>query len=95
VDVLQACPTYNKFATHEYLLEHCYDAWKEGHDPTNFQKARALAVDTSKRIATGVLYQNEDVPNFYEELAPRRGVTTTPVEEVGIKDVSDYMKDFI
>ena len=32
VDVLQACPTYNHFATHDYLLEHCYDCWKEGEE---------------------------------------------------------------
>ncbi|MBI3331392.1 2-oxoacid ferredoxin oxidoreductase [Candidatus Peregrinibacteria bacterium] len=54
VDVLQACPTYNKFATHDYLLERCYDANAEGHDPTDFKKARVLATDTGKRISTGI-----------------------------------------
>ncbi|MFA6523300.1 MAG: thiamine pyrophosphate-dependent enzyme [Candidatus Peribacteraceae bacterium] len=95
VDVLQACPSYNKFATHEYLLERCYDSWKEGHDPKDLAKARHLACDTSQRIATGVLYQNQDVPNFYEELVARKGIETTPVEEVGIKDIGDLMKDFM
>jgi hypothetical protein len=42
-----------------------------------------------------VLYQNEDIPNFYEELVPRRGMETTPVDEVAIRDVSDLLKDFI
>jgi 2-oxoglutarate ferredoxin oxidoreductase subunit beta len=95
VDMLQACPSYNHFATHEYLLEKCYDAALEGHDPKDFQKARAIAVDTSKRIATGVLYQNEDIPNFFEELVPRRGVETTLVEEVSLRDVSELMKEFV
>lgn len=95
VDVLQACPTYNKFATHEYLLEKCYDANKEGHDPTDFKKARKLAIDTKKRIATGILFQREDVPNFYDRLVPRQGKTTTPVEEVQKGDVTELMKEFV
>lgn len=95
VDVLQACPTWNHFATHEYFLEHCYDANAEGHDPKSMAKARALAVDTSKRIATGILYQNEDIPSFYERLVPRQEKRTTPVEEVAITDVTALMERFI
>lgn len=96
VDLLQACPTYNHFATHQYLLDHCYDANAEGHDPKgDMTKARALAIDTSKRIACGVLYQREDVPSFYERLVPRQGKKTMPVDEVAIQDVSEFMKEFI
>lgn len=95
VDVLQACPTYNKFATHDYLLEKCYDANAEGHDPRDFTKARSIATDTSKRIATGILYQNEEMPSFYERLVPRQGKATSAVEEVAITDVSMLMKEFV
>jgi len=94
VDVLQACPTYNKFATHEWLLEHCYDANAEGHDSKNLELARKIAVDTSKRVATGILYQTEEIPAFHERLKPRQGVKTTPVEEVKIVDVSQWLKEF-
>lgn len=95
VDVLQACPTYNHFATHEMLLQKCYDISAEGHDTGDFTKARALAVDTKDRIATGVLYQDESLPSFYEELAPRKGKDTTPVDEVKITDISELMKEFV
>ncbi len=95
VDVLQACPTYNHFATHQYLLEHCYDANTEGHDPSDITKARALATDTSARIATGVLYQKTGQPSFYERLEPRKGVSITCVEEVGIRDINPLVGDFI
>ena len=94
VDILQACPTYNHFATHEYLMQHCYDVNAEGHDPKDFKKARALAVDSSKRIACGILFQREDVPNFYDRLLPRKGKKTVPTEEVRITDVSELMKVF-
>jgi 2-oxoglutarate ferredoxin oxidoreductase subunit beta len=93
VDFLQACPTWNKFATHEYLLEHCTPV--QNHDASDFAKARALAVDTSKTIATGVLYQREDLPDFYERLVPRQGRKTTAVDEVAITDVSKLMGQFL
>lgn len=89
VDILQACPTYNHFATHDWLLKMCRHVGPE-HDPKNFRAARQLAVDTHESIATGILYQNEDVPSFYEQLVPRQGKATTPVEEVAITDVSGF-----
>lgn len=96
VDVLQACPTYNHFATHEYLLEKCYDANAEGHDPAcDIANARALSLDVSQRIATGILYERKDVPSFYDRLVPRTGLETTAVEEVGIKDVSALWREFV
>lgn len=95
VDILQACPTWNHVATHEYFLERCYDVNAEGHDPSDFTRARAIAVDTSERISTGILYRTEDVPSFYERLIPRQGRATTPVEEVAITDVTKWMERFV
>jgi 2-oxoglutarate ferredoxin oxidoreductase subunit beta len=40
VEMLQACPTYNHFATHEYLLDRYFDANAEGHEPGNLSQAR-------------------------------------------------------
>jgi len=93
VDILQECPTYNKFATHDYLLARCYQV--ENHDASDFKKARELAVDTSEKIATGILYQNEEIPDFYERLVPRQGKMTQLVDEVQIQDVGGLMKAFI
>jgi 2-oxoglutarate ferredoxin oxidoreductase subunit beta len=95
VDILQACPTYNHFATHTMILERYYKVEDENHDASDFKKARALAVDTEKRIATGILYRREDVPNFYERLIPRQGKKTTPVQEVQKFDVTKLMEEFI
>lgn len=95
VDVLQACPSYNHFATHEFLLGKCHDVAATAHDPKDFAAARRLAVDTAEKIATGVLYRNEDVPDFYEELAARKGRDTTAVDEVRLYDVGDIMRDFV
>jgi len=95
VDVLQACPTYNKFATHESFLERVYDvAGDQAYDPADFGRARRTASDTGGRIATGVLYRRAGVPTFYDELAPRRGIETTAVEEVSVRDIAGMLKKY-
>lgn len=95
VDVLQACPTYNHFATHEYLLERCYDCNDEGHDPSDFAAARAIATaDTSEKIACGILYETQDIPSFYDRLEPRKGKETVLTEEVKKVDIKGFLKKF-
>lgn len=89
VDVLQACPTYNKFATHEYLLEKCYEA-----EASDFETARKTAVDTSEKIATGILYQDKTRPTFIDQLEARKGIDTRLVDEVKEFDVSAFLKRF-
>jgi 2-oxoglutarate ferredoxin oxidoreductase subunit beta len=95
VEMLQVCPTYNHFATHEYLLDRYFDANADGHDPGNLEQARALATRVQDRIACGILYQRGDAPDFYSRLIPRQGVETTCVEEVRRYDVSEYWKDLV
>lgn len=95
VEMLQACPTYDHFATHEYLLEKYFDANADGHDPSDLRQARILAAQAQDRIACGILYQREDIPDCYERLIPRRGLQTTCVQEVRKYDVSEYWKGLV
>jgi 2-oxoglutarate ferredoxin oxidoreductase subunit beta len=95
VEILQACPTYDHFATHEYLLERYFDANADGHDPSDLPQAKILAAQAQDRIACGILYQREDIPDFYERLIPRQGLQTTCVEEVRKYDVSEYWKGLV
>jgi 2-oxoglutarate/2-oxoacid ferredoxin oxidoreductase subunit beta len=94
VDFLQACPTYNHFATHDYLLNRVKPVGAE-HDIKDFKKARQIAVDTHESIATGILYQNEEMPDFYQRLVPRQGKETMPVDEVKITDVSGFFERMV
>ena len=95
VDILQACPTYNHVATHEFLLDRYFDANAQGHDVSNLAEARGIATSVEDRIACGVLYQRADIPDFYARLTPRAGVETTCVEEVRKYDVSQYFGQFL
>jgi 2-oxoglutarate ferredoxin oxidoreductase subunit beta len=89
VDMLQACPTYNHFATHQYLLERCKEV--TNHDASDFEAAKKLASESGATIPTGILYQNETIPSFYERLVPRQGKTTMPVDEVVPFDITPFL----
>jgi len=97
IDVLQACPTFNKQMTNKFLRERCYKVEEvAGYDHAHFEKARKLAVETSEKIAIGVLYKAANPRgSFYDRLVPRQGKTTTLVEEVKQVDVTELMKEFV
>ena len=87
--MLQACPTYNKFASHEYLLEKCYEV-----EASDCETARKTAVDTSEKISTGVLYQDKTRSTFIDQLEARKGIETRLVDEVSEVDVSALLAKF-
>lgn len=93
VDFLQACPTYNYFATHQYLMEHVYEP--TDHDTSDFKKARELAINTHEKIATGILYQNPDVPSFHDRLVPRNNKKTQLFDEVHPQNITELMNKLI
>lgn len=97
IDVLQACPTFNKQMTNKWLRERCYKVEETpGYDPSDFEKARKIAMDTQEKIAIGLLYRAKNPrPSFLERLVPRQGKTTTLVEEVQKQDISELMKEFV
>jgi hypothetical protein len=85
----------NVIKLHDPRLVEFFKVEDEGYVPNDAKKARALAIDTSKRIATGILYRTEEVPNFYERLVPRQGKTTTLTQEVEKLDVTKLMAEFV
>jgi 2-oxoglutarate/2-oxoacid ferredoxin oxidoreductase subunit beta len=96
IDVLQACPTYNKFLTSKFLRDHCYAVDEASYDVHDFETARKTSEDTTERIATGVLYRARDPrPSFLGRLKPREGRETTAVQEVQKFDVTSLMQEFV
>lgn len=95
VEVLQACPTWNHVMTHERLLEVYFDANAKGHNPNDLEQGRALALDHRGTVACGILLQRDDVPDFPDRLAARKGVVTTCVEEVKKYDVQEYWGELL
>jgi 2-oxoglutarate ferredoxin oxidoreductase subunit beta len=88
IEILQACPTYNKTTPHEWYMDRTYDVAEiEGYDNAHLHQARWMARDLDERIATGVLYQKA-APTYLDRQANRRDKKTQLTEEVYAWDVS-------
>lgn len=95
VEVLQDCPTYNKATPHEWYLEHIYDVATHGdYNPQDLEAARKLSLDLQDKIATGVLYQNTDRPDYYASLSSRHGKETNLAEEVTPQSINHLLTQY-
>lgn len=62
IDVFHPCVVFNKINTFSWYKKHTYKL-DDHYDPSDFNKALALAFDT-EQFALGVLYQNKDKVSF-------------------------------
>lgn len=90
VEVLQACPTYNKMTPESWYAERVRKIEDlDGYDSGDIWAARKLVEDMEKKIYTGVLYENKERENFLEVQKSRAGVETELVEEVAQRQIKD------
>jgi len=92
VNVLQACPTYNKFITHEWYLEHI-QRLPEEHDPTSMESARKYAF-SQEPLYLGQIYLNPERENFLETVAHRDEHSPRLIDEVQPQDISKLLQKF-
>lgn len=94
VEVLQACPTYNKATPHEWYMDRVYDTINiANYDNTNLAWAKEIAADLENSIATGILYHNPR-PDYYDLHNSREGRNTELTEEVVNQDISALVNRF-
>lgn len=95
VEILQHCPTYNKFMDHTWLSTRVYDV-KTDPDYKNEKDYVYKMVDYSnEKIATGVLYQETNSLSYYNSQIKRKDIPTTLRDEVQVYDVSKLMEQFV
>lgn len=83
IDVLQACPTYNRATPDHWYSERIRDVKSlKKYDNQDLWAARKLVQDLEKEIYIGLLYHNPERPSFIETQPQRRGIKTALVEEV-------------
>jgi 2-oxoglutarate/2-oxoacid ferredoxin oxidoreductase subunit beta len=98
VDVLQACPTYNKETTHDWYIKRVFDIKSiENYKVNDLTSARQISADLENKIATGVLYKNESNPTFLQRLEYRKisWANSNPVKEVRKYDITQMLKEFV
>lgn len=91
VEVLQHCPTYNKFMDHTWLSTRVYDVATDPEFKNDRNYAYQLVDYSNEKIATGILYRDPTTVPFYKRLAHRKDITTKLREEVKTYDISALM----
>lgn len=90
IDVLQACPTYNRETPDEWYAQRVHKVEEDpNYDNSDIWAARKIIQDLDERIACGILYHNPDMPSFMKLQQNREGITSAPVDEVKHYDVSE------
>jgi len=100
VNVLQACPTYNKEHTHSWYQERVVDVdQKQGYSPADYNSALALAKEMNENaLPIGKIYQAENQPSYLDRLEYRNeGIwkDSTPLQETIPQNVDALCEKFI
>ncbi len=83
IEILQNCPTYNKFTTHEWYQERIFDTVNvNDYDNTDINQALTTSKDLEEKIATGILYRDPNSIPFDQRLANRQSIESELVDEV-------------
>ncbi len=95
VEILQACPTYNKFTTHEWFLEHVKPIESDfpDYDPSDIWQARKL-VEIADPLYLGQIYLDKTRKNFLETVEHKDWKDPSLTETVKPVDVSNVLKTF-
>jgi 2-oxoglutarate/2-oxoacid ferredoxin oxidoreductase subunit beta len=92
VEILQACPTYNKMTPDSWYAERVRKVEDLGnYDNTDIWAARKLVEDMDKEIYTGILYRDKNKKPFLSLQQSRQGKNTELVDEVEAFDVGELL----
>lgn len=96
IEIMQYCPSYNHLNTNDWYLERVYDlASDKKYDVTDLDKAKKVAFDLEKKIATGVIYKDPKAVDFMGKQVNRKNYKSELVDEVKVLDVCDLLKAFM
>lgn len=95
IEVLQSCPTYNYFMSNDWYLKHIYDvADRSSYNPSDKVVAMKISEDLQDKIATGIIYKNEFVQPFANQLVQREGYETELIDEVKQYPIDKLLEKF-
>jgi 2-oxoglutarate ferredoxin oxidoreductase subunit beta len=92
VEMLQVCPTFNKFTPQEWYWDKIYDLKEANHDTSDIWSARKIALDTDK-LGLGVIYENPR--ESFLETQKYRNPKSSLVEEVKNYEISELLEEFM
>lgn len=95
IEVMQVCPTYNKFSTKNWYwdrIKYIEDIKK--YDKSDIWQARKIVEDLDNELYMGVLYENKEQLQFIDRVPYRKKYKTEPIEEVQHVDIKELLKEF-
>lgn len=93
VEILQACPTYNKETPDHWYAERVKDvAELKDYDKTDIWQARKIVENVGEEFYTGVLYENKERASFFETQEYRKEWASL-VDEVKPVDIGEFLED--
>ena len=94
LEILQHCPTYNKFMDQVWYKDRVYKVEEDStYDNSNLKLAYERAGDQLEKIATGILYQDKQSQNFYQRIEHMKDQPNLAAA-VEKKDISDLLAEF-
>ncbi len=90
IDVLQPCVIFNRINTYDWYGRRVYKLEEAGHDPRDRAAAERAAGEWGDRIPIGVIYREEDVQTYEEQLPALRAgplVGRSLTERSGLSDL--------
>ncbi len=92
VEVLQACPTYNKETPDEWYAARVKDVGEiKGYDRADIWQARKLVADVGEDFYMGVLYEDKSRVSFMKTQKYRDYIKSTLVDEVKHYDIAKLL----
>nr|WP_249361539.1 hypothetical protein [Haloterrigena sp. H1] len=91
VNVFSPCVTFNDVDTYDYFRDNLVDLQEEDHDPTDYEAAKEVILDSDKEYQ-GVMYQDENSVPYHE----KHGVTEdmSEIPDGAPDDAMDLVREF-
>ena len=95
INIFQACPTYNKFITHDWFLDHIRPIEVDfpEYDPTDIDQARRIAA-TKDPLYMGLVYYNPKKKNFFQTVEHCEEACPILTENIEHVDISSVLEKF-
>lgn len=90
IDILQVCVTYNPAKSYQWYGERVYKLEDEGHDPHDKNAALAVATESDKRPAIGLIYRSKR-PS-YESRLPQLKQAPLVDHDIADIDINNLME---
>ena len=94
VEILQHCPTYNKFQDHQFIASRVYEVESDSSFKNERDYAYKLVDYSNEKIATGILFNDDTSKSYFNSITYRSDNKTKLKDEVKVYDIDKSLDEF-